>query len=66
MSKVKPPVKLNAPKARSIRERFAAGDSMKTLAEAYSVSETTIRDVLRYETWGRAGGPRLDPQKSEI
>ena len=56
----KRPVKLNAQRARELRERFAKGTSIKTLAEQYNVSETTVRDVLRYETWSGAGGPRWD------
>ena len=43
----KRPVKLNAQRARELRERFAKGTSIKTLAEQYNVSETTVRDVLR-------------------
>jgi hypothetical protein len=39
-------VKLNAQRARELRERFAKGTSIKALAEQYNVSETTIRDVL--------------------
>lgn len=53
------PVKLTAERARQIRERYAQGDSIATLVDVYGVSSTTIRDVLNYETWGRAGGPRL-------
>lgn len=64
MSKVKPPVKLTAERARLIRELFAAGESMYALAQQFNVSTTTIKDVVTFETWGRAGGPRPPDQKS--
>jgi len=45
--------------ARAIRERFARGDPVLKLAHEYGVSDQTIKDILNFETWVSAGGPRL-------
>jgi hypothetical protein len=50
--------KLNAIQARQIRELYAHGDSVLELAGRFNVSDQAIKDVLNFETWGSAGGPR--------
>jgi hypothetical protein len=52
-------IKLTATKARDIRERFAAGESIEELTCRFEVSDQAIKDVLNYETWAAAGGPRV-------
>ena len=43
--------KLDLGKARSIRHRVADGETKVALAEAYGVSETLIRQVVKGEKW---------------
>ena len=50
--------KLSAQIARQIRESYAAGDEILDLAMEFGVSDQAIRDVLNFETWAAAGGPR--------
>lgn len=54
--------KLTAEKAREIRVRFAAGESPQELAEAFGVSDQAVKDVVNFETWQSAGGPRRDDE----
>ena len=44
--------------ARRIRELFAEGETVLGLAQRFDVSDQTIKDVLNFETWSSAGGPR--------
>jgi hypothetical protein len=55
--------KLNGHSAREIRELYAQGISVMILAARFSVSDQAIKDVLNFETWGSAGGPRKQPEK---
>jgi DNA invertase Pin-like site-specific DNA recombinase len=55
--------KLNAAQARQIRELFADGESVLDLARRFSVSDQAIKDVLNFETWGSAGGPRKSVER---
>lgn len=59
--------KLNATKARRIRERYAAHDrtAQRELAAEYGVTASAISEVIRGKTWPRAGGPvgRLLPRQ---
>lgn len=50
--------KLNAQKAREIRERFAKGATADELANAFGVSDQAIKDIVNFETWVSAGGPK--------
>lgn len=50
--------KLTAMQARQIRELHADGESVLDLAQRFGVSDQAISDVLNFETWGSAGGPR--------
>jgi DNA invertase Pin-like site-specific DNA recombinase len=50
--------KLNAQTARQIREAYASGDEILELATRFGVSDQAIKDVLNFETWAAAGGPR--------
>jgi hypothetical protein len=50
--------KLNRDKARQIRERFAAGESADRLAQEFGVSDQAIKDIVNFETWVGAGGPK--------
>jgi hypothetical protein len=52
--------RLSARAAREIRERFASGESVYDLASDYGVSDQAIKDVLNFETWVGAGGPRRE------
>jgi DNA-binding NarL/FixJ family response regulator len=56
--RVHPTRKLTAPQARAIRLAFAEGKSIKELAAEYGVSESTVWNVVNYETWVSAGPPR--------
>jgi hypothetical protein len=49
------PKKLTGDKARQIRIRHAAGESVESLAAEYGLSTQGITDVLRYLTWAFAG-----------
>jgi hypothetical protein len=49
------PKKLTADKARQIRIRHAAGESVESLAAEYGLSIQGVTDVLRYLTWAFAG-----------
>lgn len=51
--------KLDALKARAIREAFTRGRTVEQLVSQYGVSDQAIKDVLNFETWASAGGPRL-------
>ena len=55
--------KLNATQARQIRELSAGGDSVLELARRFGVSDQAIKDVLNFETWSAAGGPRKAAQR---
>jgi hypothetical protein len=55
--------KLNAQAARQIREAYAAGEEVLDLAARFSVSDQAIKDVLNFETWAAAGGPRKPVDK---
>ena len=50
--------KLNAQTAREIREAYAGGVTVLELAERFRVSDQAVKDVLNFETWASAGGPR--------
>jgi DNA invertase Pin-like site-specific DNA recombinase len=50
--------KLQAAQAREIRELYADGHSVLELAARFHVSDQAIKDVLNFETWSSAGGPR--------
>jgi hypothetical protein len=50
--------KLNTYTARQIRERFAAGESAAKLAADFGVSDQAIKDIVNFETWVGAGGPK--------
>jgi hypothetical protein len=50
--------KLNAQTARQIREAYAGGADVLELASRFGVSDQAIKDVLNFETWASAGGPR--------
>ena len=50
--------RLSAQNAREIREAYAVGHSILSLAERFGVSDQAIKDVLNFETWAGAGGPR--------
>lgn len=52
--------KLSNDKARKIRERFAAGESAADLAAEFAVSDQAVKDIVNFETWVGAGGPRAD------
>ena len=65
MPPIHTPIKLSDKKAREIRERYADGEDPKVLAKIFKVSTNTIMGVLKFETWGRAGGPRMPTQKDE-
>lgn len=51
-------VRLTAQAAKEIRVRFSAGETVEQLKEIFSVSDQAVRDVLNFETWAGAGGPR--------
>lgn len=50
--------KITAQSARQIRESYAAGEEILELAARFGVSDQAIKDVLNFETWAGAGGPR--------
>jgi hypothetical protein len=50
--------KLNARHAREIRQLHAEGEPVLKLADQFDVSDQAIKDVLNFETWVSAGGPR--------
>lgn len=51
-------LKLTSEAARSIRERYAAGDATQAqLAREYSVPHQRISKVIRGSIWKKAGGP---------
>ena len=47
--------KLGVDQVREIRELFAAGESVVDLAEAYKMSETQIRNIVRRRSWKSVG-----------
>ncbi|MCY7382774.1 MAG: HNH endonuclease [Microcoleus sp. CAN_BIN18] len=47
--------KLDWEKVREIRQKLAAGERMKDLAEAYSVNPITIHNIKYHLTWKEAG-----------
>jgi transposase len=55
--------KLSGHSAREIRELYAQGISVMILAARFGVSYQAIKDVLNFETWGSADGPRKQPEK---
>lgn len=58
--------KLTPEQVVRIRERRAAGETPKSLAEAYGIAATAIGLIARGKLWPRVGGPRTKPRsKSE-
>lgn len=47
--------KLDWEKVREIRQKLAAGERMKDVAEAYSVGRKTIHDIKYHVTWKQEG-----------
>jgi hypothetical protein len=45
------PQKLTAEKVIEMRQRYAAGDVMRVLADAYGVSVQTVSDVIHRRMW---------------
>ena len=56
--------KLNAQVARQIREAYADGATVLELAKRFGVSDQAVKDVLNFETWASAGGPRRPVRNS--
>lgn len=56
--------KLSKDKARRIRERFASGEAVAVLAAEFGVSDQAIKDIINFETWASAGGPRSAPGRN--
>ena len=57
--------KLTVEKAREIRVRFAGGETAQELATAFGVSDQAVKDVVNFETWQSAGGPRREDPARE-
>ncbi|HEY3953914.1 MAG TPA: helix-turn-helix domain-containing protein [Streptosporangiaceae bacterium] len=43
--------KLTAEQAVEIRERYAAGESLKAIGRAYNVTHQTVSDIVNRTTW---------------
>ena len=52
-----PQARLTEESALSIRRRFAAGETLTSLADEYSVGLATISKLINGHTWKHVGGP---------
>lgn len=50
--------KLTAERARQLRVDYANGATIQELERRYDVSNSTVWNVVNYETWVSAGPPR--------
>lgn len=53
-------LKLNATLAHAMRQRYAEGAGIWALAEEFGVSDSTVHNVVNYETWVKAGPPKAE------
>lgn len=60
------PRSLTDEQAQEIRERAVNGDSIRLLADDYSVSHTTIRRVVQGVSYKDAAGPKRRRKRSSV